>query len=89
MLKLSDQLIFLKLFGSALTESHSKKLKGIEKLKELRIKQSSNICRLFYLYYKNKILIITSGYIKKSNKTNIREINKAIKLMNNILEEEK
>jgi phage-related protein len=79
----------LKLFGLSLTEPHSKAIKGTKKLRELRIKHATNICRIFYFYFKNKIFILTSGYIKKTNKTSKKEIEKALKMMNNILEERK
>jgi len=52
----------------------------------LRIIQGNNICRLFYFHWKDKIYIITSGYIKKTNKTNKREIEKAENIMNNFME---
>ena len=79
----------LKLFGLSLTEPHSKTIKGTKKLRELRVKHGTNICRIFYFYYKNKIFILTFGYIKKTNKTSKKEIKKALKIMNNILEERK
>lgn len=34
---------------------YSKKIVGTKNLYELRTQQSSNICRLFYFYYKDKI----------------------------------
>jgi len=39
-----------------------------EKLFELRVKHGSNICRLFYFYFRNNIYIVTSGYLKKDQK---------------------
>jgi len=79
----------LKEFGPFLTKPHSKSITGSKKLRELRIKQGSNIVRLFYFYNKNKTYIVTSGYIKKGNKTNKNEIAKAEKILNEILEGEK
>ena len=69
-------------FGYTLPEPHSKKVSGTKFLHELRVKHGSDICRLFYFHYKDKIYIITSGYIKKSQKTDKKEIEKAIKIMN-------
>ena len=77
----------LKEFGYNLPEPHSKKIKSTSKIYELRVKQGSNICRLFYFHWKNKIYIITSGYIKKANKTDKKEIEKAINIMKNFLGE--
>jgi len=71
----------LKEFGPFLKEPHSKKIAGVKGLFELRVQQGNNICRLFYFHRENRIFIITSGYIKKTMKTNRNEIEKAVKLM--------
>lgn len=80
--KIQRTIDLLKEFGHTLPEPHSKKIKGVSKFFELRVKQGKNICRLFYFYYQNDIYIITSAYVKKSNKINKRELDKAIKSMN-------
>ena len=85
--KIQRTILLLQEFGYTLPEPHSKKITGTEKLFELRVKQGSNICRLFYFHWKRKIYIITSGYIKKSDKTDKRQIEKALKIMIQILEE--
>ncbi len=74
-------------FGSFLKEPHSKKISKIKNLYELRVKQSSNICRLFYFHFNNKVYIVTSGYMKKSNKTSRSELEKAEHIMNQFMEE--
>jgi phage-related protein len=76
----------LREFGYTLTEPHSKKLKSVEHLHELRVKVGSDICRLFYFFWKDKIYVVTSGYMKKSNKTEANQIDKAVKIMNEIKE---
>ncbi len=58
-----------------------------EYLKELRVKVGTDICRLFYFHWKEKTYIITSGYIKKTDKTDPKEIEKALKLMRRFKEE--
>ena len=73
-------------YGYALTEPHSKKLKSVNNLYELRVKLGSDICRLFYFHWKDKIYIITSGYVKKTDKADIKEINRAIGIMKEIKE---
>jgi hypothetical protein len=85
--KVQRTIELLEEFGFSLTIPHSKIIKGIKNLKELRIKLGSNICRLFYFHYKNQTYIITSGYIKKETKLNKTEIKKADLLMQNILTE--
>ncbi|MCW7490869.1 type II toxin-antitoxin system RelE/ParE family toxin [Leptospira meyeri] len=68
-------------FGPELREPFSKKITGINGLFELRVKQGSNICRFFYFFEKDKIVIITSGFIKKDQKTDKEQLDKAKKLM--------
>lgn len=74
-------------FGYSLGMPHCQKLTGYE-LWELRIKQGSDICRLFYFYHDDKVYVVTSGYVKKSNRTSIREIEKAERLKKQFLLEE-
>jgi phage-related protein len=69
----------LEKYGPFLPLPHSKKLSG-HNLYELRVKVASDIVRLFYFHDKGKIFVITSGYVKKTNKTSMREINFALKL---------
>jgi len=52
---------------------------------ELRVQLSSDICRLFYFHDDGKIYVVTSGFIKKIQKTDPKEIEKAIKLKNEFL----
>nr|WP_232423399.1 type II toxin-antitoxin system RelE/ParE family toxin [Leptospira weilii] len=47
-------------------------MKGYSGLFELRIKQGSNIFRLFYFFEKERVVIITSGFVKKEQKTDKR-----------------
>jgi len=75
----------LKLFGYDLREPHTKKIQGVDGLFELRIKVATNICRLFYFHYEGKVYVVTSGFIKKEDKTNPREIEKAVRIMNEFM----
>ncbi|WP_176091470.1 type II toxin-antitoxin system RelE/ParE family toxin [Leptospira alexanderi] len=68
-------------FGPELREPFSKKIKGYSGLFELRIKQGSNIFRLFYFFEKERVVIITSGFVKKEQKTDKDELIRAFKLM--------
>jgi len=54
-----------------------KKLIGTKDIWECKIKCSLNSYRIFCFFFENNKIIITNGYIKKSKKTNPREINKA------------
>ena len=83
--KIQRTINLLEEFGPHLQEPHSKKIKGQEKLYELRVKVATNICRLFYFPNKGKMYIVASGFVKKEDKTNPREIDKAVKLMEKYL----
>ena len=71
----------LEQFGPQLPAPHAKPLKGCGGLRELRVKQGSNIVRLFYFHHEGKMYVATSGYLKKTQKTNQREIARAMRLM--------
>lgn len=71
--------------GNQLREPHSKALK--DGLFELRIKSKDKIARLFYCFALGKRIYILHGFIKKSNKTPKNELAKALKIMQEILDE--
>ncbi|MFP4377782.1 MAG: type II toxin-antitoxin system RelE/ParE family toxin [Spirochaetales bacterium] len=56
---------------------------------ELRTKQRSNIVRMFYFVKERTAYVITSGYVKKTDKTSRVEIERAIRLMADFMEDEK
>jgi phage-related protein len=47
---------------------------------ELKVNFETKTSRSFYFYEQNKEIIFTNGFIKKTNKTPINEISKAIKI---------
>ncbi len=49
-------------------------------LYELRIMYNSNIYRLFFIFDEDKIIVLFNGFQKKSQKTPIEEINKALRI---------
>ena len=58
-----------------------KAIKGTKGLYEARIKLGSNIWRIFCFFDKGKLVILLNGFVKKTQKTPKKEINKALKLM--------
>jgi phage-related protein len=74
-------------FGPSLTLPHSRKIVGTEDLYELRVQVATNICRLFYFYYNKEIYIILSGFIKKQDKTEPNEIERALKIRKEYVDE--
>lgn len=61
--------------GSYLREPHSKLLQ--EGIFELRAKVGSDITRVLYFFYDGQKIILTNGFIKKSQKTPQAEIKRA------------
>lgn len=61
--------------GNDLREPYSKELE--DKIFELRAKVGSNISRVLYFFVVGKQIILTHGFIKKTQKTPKREIERA------------
>ena len=70
-------------YGLTLGMPHIKPLQ--DKIYELRVKTKDKGYRLLYFAYVNKTFVFTHGFIKKTQKTPRKEIDKAIKRMNEIL----
>lgn len=77
----------IKFFGFRLSEPHAKILKNAEGIKELRVKVATDICRLFYFHHKETLYVCTSGYIKKTDKTDEQEIQRALRIRDDFLQE--
>lgn len=63
--------------GNTLREPYSKSLD--DGIFEIRAKQGSNITRVLYFFYVGNKIILTNGFIKKSQKTPPSEIDLAKK----------
>ena len=75
-------------FGRHLGMPHCRKLTGHE-LWELRIRFATDICRLFYFFHRDRVYVVTSGYVKKRDRTSITEIRRAEMLKKEFLAEER
>ena len=73
--KTLQEIQLLKEFGTDLREPYSKSLK--DGLFELRVQQSNNISRIFYFFFDGQKIVMTNGFIKKTQKTPNNEILKA------------
>jgi len=63
--------------GFELTEPFSKPMEN--GIYELRTCFGNNIVRVFYFFFYGNKIVLTNGYIKKTNKTPPGELKKAIK----------
>jgi len=78
--KAFSEIELLQKHGSSLREPYVKSIKGdkYKGLFELRVKFSSDISRIFYFCYCNNTFVLLNGFTKKSEKTSIRELDKAL-----------
>ena len=74
-------------FGPELPMPHSRKLSGHD-LWELRVRFAGDICRMFFFHHRGTVYVVTSGYVKKTDRTSQTEIAKAIRLKQQFLVEE-
>ncbi len=70
-------------------ETYLKHLEGTDGLYEIRIQQGSDIFRIFCFFDKGKIIIITNGFQKKTQKTPKQEMVKALKIKEEYYAEKK
>lgn len=61
--------------------TYLKYIEGTNGLFEVRIQLGNNIFRIFCFFDGNKLVVLLSGFQKKTQKTPQKEITKAIKLM--------
>ena len=76
--KVAREIILLGKCGNELREPHTKFL-------ELRIKQSNNITRVLYFFMQDRKIILTHGFVKKSQRTPIKEIERCKKYRNDYI----
>lgn len=57
---------------------HARKLEGYRGLWELRVLSQIGAVRVFYVYWEHDTVILVSGFMKKSQKTPTRELERAV-----------
>ena len=76
-IKAIDSLELLEEYGNQLKMPYSKFLE--DGIFELRIKFASDITRIFYFFYVENRIIVTNGFVKKTQRTPKDELTKAKK----------
>ena len=78
--KAYSEILLLKKLGINIREPFSTAIKGerYKGLFELRVKFSSDNTRIFYFLYEKNTFILLHGFVKKTNKTPERELEKAL-----------
>lgn len=62
-------------------EKYFKHLEGTKGLYEIRVEVGNNIFRIFSFFDKGNLIILGNAFQKKSQKTPMKEIKKALKIM--------
>lgn len=70
-------------------ETYLKHLEDTGGLYEIRIQQGNDIFRVFCFFDKGKLIVVTSGFQKKTQKTPRQEIEKALKIKEEYYAEKK
>lgn len=73
----------LKEYGVLLKEPYTKHIRG--KIRELRIKDNQGAIRVLYFTYTGKRFILLHGFIKKTEKTPVQDIELAEKRLNDFI----
>ena len=84
--KIIREIELLEEFGNELEGKHTKHLE--DGIFELRIKFSSDITRVLYFFHTGKRIILTNGFVKKTQKTPKGEIEMAKKYRSEYLDKE-
>ncbi len=61
-------------------EQYLKHIKGTERLYEIRVQAGSDIFRIFCFFDRGKLVVLMNGFQKKTMKTPVKEIEKALKI---------
>ncbi|WP_333864492.1 type II toxin-antitoxin system RelE/ParE family toxin [Chitinophaga sp.] len=69
--------------------SYVKHIEGTNGLYEMRIKFGTDIFRIFCFFDKGKLIILANGFQKKTQKTPVQEILKALKIKREYEDENK
>ncbi len=81
--KIYRDIKLLEVSGNLLREPYSKALNN--GLFELRTKQGTNISRIIYFFIVRNNIVLTNGFIKKTQKTPSTEIEKALEYRKDFL----
>jgi phage-related protein len=70
-------------------ETYLKHIASTYGLYEIRVKSGSDIFRIFCFFEAGNMIIITNGFQKKTQKTSVKEIQRALKIMEEYKNENK
>lgn len=84
-----DEVLFMMTIIERVPTKFFKSIEGVKELFEIRVEYESNIYRIFCCFDKGHLVVLFNGFQKKTQKTPIKEINKAEKIMEEYFNEQK
>lgn len=81
-----DQVLFMIRIAERIPSKFFKHMTGTDGLFEIRIEFQSNIYRIFCCFDEGNLVVLFNGFQKKSQKTPRKEIDKALKIMDEYFE---
>lgn len=82
-----DHVLFVVTVADRIPQKFFDHVTGTDGLYEIRVEFQSNIYRIFCCFDEGKIVVLFSGFQKKSQKTPPTEIEKALKIKNEYFQE--
>ncbi len=83
-----DEVLFMMTILERVPIKFFKSIEGVKGLFEIRIEYESNIYRIFCCFDKGNLVVLFNGFQKKTQKTPIKELQKAEKIMNEYFNEQ-
>jgi phage-related protein len=77
-----DYVLYLMKVADRIPAKFFKHIEGTDGLYEIRVEWAGNIYRIFSCFDEGNMIVLFNGFQKKSQKTPINEIEKALRIMN-------
>ncbi|MFC5283122.1 type II toxin-antitoxin system RelE/ParE family toxin [Pedobacter alpinus] len=82
-----DEVFFMMTILERVPKKFFKSIVGVKGLFEIRVEYESNIYRIFCCFDKGNLVVLFNGFQKKTQKTPLKELNKAEKIMEEYFKE--
>jgi phage-related protein len=83
-----DYVLFLITVADRIPQKFFQHLEGTNGLYEIRVEYQGNIYRIFCCFDEGNLVVLFNGFHKKSQKTPINELDKAVKIMKEYFDEQ-
>ena len=81
-----DEVLFLIRIADRIPGKFFRHMKGTDGLYEIRIEYQGNIYRIFCCFDEGNLVVLFNGFQKKSKKTPLKELDKALRIMDEYFE---